>query len=217
MKPEDDLSARPGARQDLTIRRERDRPHPVRVARPIVAPRQIDGIAALRVPELYRLVSTGAGHRGPVARKRCRARDIRARDYLSAAASTGPGHPRRESPCPTRNSPAACHRARRPRARPSCDGDRPALGAGRFPWPDSTGSRCYRDLPSLCLRLQRGCGVRGWGRDGLGTGARGRGARARRAWRAWRALMSTTRPSGTVDVASRLGRASTQAPALAGR
>ena len=33
----------------------------------------------------------------------------------------------------------------------------------------------------LCLRLQRGCGVRGWGRDGLGTGARGRGARARRA------------------------------------
>ena len=30
----------------------------------------------------------------------------------------------------------------------------------------------------LCLRLQRGCGVRGWGRDGLGTGARGRGARA---------------------------------------
>ena len=37
------------------------------------------------------------------------------------------------------------------------------------------------------VRLQRGCGVRGWGRDGLGTGARGRGARARRA------LMSTTR------------------------
>ena len=33
----------------------------------------------------------------------------------------------------------------------------------------------------LCLRLQRGCGVRGWGCDGLGTGARGRGARARRA------------------------------------
>jgi hypothetical protein len=33
----------------------------------------------------------------------------------------------------------------------------------------------------LCLRLQRGCGVRGWGRDGLGTGARGRGAGARRA------------------------------------
>ena len=40
--------------------------------------------------------------------------------------------------------------------------------------------------PALCLRLQRGCGVRGWGRDGLGTGARGRGARARRA------LMSTS-------------------------
>src|SRR5262245_19626249 len=31
--------------------------------------------------------------------------------------------------------------------------------------------------PLLFLRLQRGCGVRGWGRDGLGTGARGRGAR----------------------------------------
>ena len=29
---------------------------------------------------------------------------------------------------------------------------------------------------ALCLRLQRGCGMRGWGRDGLGTGARGRGA-----------------------------------------
>jgi hypothetical protein len=27
----------------------------------------------------------------------------------------------------------------------------------------------------LCLRLQRGCGVRGWGRDGLGAGALGRG------------------------------------------
>jgi hypothetical protein len=36
-------------------------------------------------------------------------------------------------------------------------------------------------VKKLCLRLQRGCGVRGWGRDGLGTGARGRGARARRA------------------------------------
>jgi hypothetical protein len=24
---------------------------------------------------------------------------------------------------------------------------------------------------TLCLRLQRGGGVRGWGRDGLGTGA----------------------------------------------
>jgi hypothetical protein len=33
----------------------------------------------------------------------------------------------------------------------------------------------------LCLRLQRGCGVRGWRRDGLGTGARGKCARARRA------------------------------------
>ena len=34
----------------------------------------------------------------------------------------------------------------------------------------------------LCLRLQRGVGVRGWGRDGLGTGRRGGGARARRAF-----------------------------------
>jgi hypothetical protein len=42
-------------------------------------------------------------------------------------------------------------------------------------------------FPELCLRLQWGCSVRGWVRDGLGTGARGRGARARRA------LMSTTR------------------------
>ena len=34
-------------------------------------------------------------------------------------------------------------------------------------------------MPSkeLCLRLQRGCGMRGWGRDGLGAGARGRGSR----------------------------------------
>ena len=36
------------------------------------------------------------------------------------------------------------------------------------------------DPHALCLRLQRGgSGVRGWGRDGLGTGAQGRGARAR--------------------------------------
>jgi hypothetical protein len=27
----------------------------------------------------------------------------------------------------------------------------------------------------LCLRLQRGGGVRAWGPDGLGTGAQGRG------------------------------------------
>ena len=33
-----------------------------------------------------------------------------------------------------------------------------------------------RTPPLLCLRLQRGCGVRGWGRDGLGTGRRGEGA-----------------------------------------
>ena len=32
--------------------------------------------------------------------------------------------------------------------------------------------------PELCLRLQRGCGVRGWRRDGLGTGV-GKGARGR--------------------------------------
>jgi acid phosphatase len=31
--------------------------------------------------------------------------------------------------------------------------------------------------------------VRGWGRDGLGTGARGRGARARRAGYEWTALI----------------------------
>jgi hypothetical protein len=29
-------------------------------------------------------------------------------------------------------------------------------------------------VKKLCLRLQRGCGVRGWGRDGLGTEAQGR-------------------------------------------
>ena len=52
---------------------------------------------------------------------------------------------------------------------------------------------------SLCLRLQRGCGVRGWGRDGLGTGARGRGARARRA------LMSTTRPAAPAGAACGTG------------
>ena len=28
----------------------------------------------------------------------------------------------------------------------------------------------------LCLRLHRGCGVRGWGRDGLGRGRRRGGA-----------------------------------------
>jgi hypothetical protein len=28
---------------------------------------------------------------------------------------------------------------------------------------------------ALCLRLQRGCGVRGWGRDGLGAGGAGKG------------------------------------------
>ena len=42
----------------------------------------------------------------------------------------------------------------------------------------------------LCLRAQAGGGVQGWGRDGLGTGVRGRGARTRRA------LMSTTRSGG---------------------
>jgi len=38
-----------------------------------------------------------------------------------------------------------------------------------------------REVEQLCLRLQRGCGVRGWGRDGLGAGALEGGARARRA------------------------------------
>jgi len=34
-------------------------------------------------------------------------------------------------------------------------------------------------LPLLCLRLRRGCGVRGWGRDGLGTeGGAGKGRAA---------------------------------------
>ena len=30
-------------------------------------------------------------------------------------------------------------------------------------------------MKELCLRLQQGCGVRGWGRDGLGNGAREKG------------------------------------------
>jgi len=34
-------------------------------------------------------------------------------------------------------------------------------------------------LPPLCLRLQRGGGVRGWGRDGLGTGGVGVGEQGR--------------------------------------
>lgn len=46
----------------------------------------------------------------------------------------------------------------------------------------------------LCLRLRRGCDMRGEGRDGLGT--RGRGARAPRARRA---LMSTTRPAAGAE------------------
>ena len=60
----------------------------------------------------------------------------------------------------------------------------------------------------LCLRLQRGCGVRGWGRDDLGTGARGRGARARRA------LMSTTRSRCGAMRESRGRWASTDGPAM---
>ena len=40
----------------------------------------------------------------------------------------------------------------------------------------------YRDVMTyLCLRLHRGGGVRGWGREGLGRGRRGGVARARRA------------------------------------
>ena len=50
-----------------------------------------------------------------------------------------------------------------------------------------------RGFSELCLRLQRGCGVRGWGRDGLGTGARGRGARARRAL-----MLPCMKPAGRV-------------------
>jgi hypothetical protein len=56
-----------------------------------------------------------------------------------------------------------------------------------------------------CLRLQRGGGVRGWGRDGLGTGRRGGGARARRA------LMLPWR-SDTWQRSSRLGPAAPLAP-----
>ena len=45
-----------------------------------------------------------------------------------------------------------------------------------------------------CLRLQRGGGgVRGWGRDSLGTGARGRGARAR-----WASMSTCMKPAGRV-------------------
>ena len=59
----------------------------------------------------------------------------------------------------------------------------------------------------LCLRLQRGCGVRGWGRDGLGTGARGRGARARRALMStsMKRLAVSTRDSGPQAVAGCAG------------
>jgi hypothetical protein len=66
-----------------------------------------------------------------------------------------------------------------------CAFSRPGRGMIRLP-----GLAWLRDVRWLCLRLQRGCGVRGWERDGLGTGARGRVARARRA------LMSTTRTTG---------------------
>src|SRR5262245_48578675 len=45
----------------------------------------------------------------------------------------------------------------------------------------------YAAVEELCLRLQRGCDMRSWGRDGLGAEAQEGGARAQRA------LMSTTR------------------------
>ena len=61
-------------------------------------------------------------------------------------------------------------------------------------------------LSSLCLRLQRGCGVRGWGRDGLGTGARGRGARAPRALMLTILARRLTSPSGGAIVARELGK-----------
>src|SRR2546426_6221626 len=65
---------------------------------------------------------------------------------------------------------------------PGVDGGGGRLGVVEYP-PDHR-----QPVPARgCLRLQRGGGVRGWGRDGLGTGRRGGGARARRA------LMSTTR------------------------
>ena len=51
---------------------------------------------------------------------------------------------------------------------------------------------------TLCLRLQRGCGVRGWG-DGLGTGRRGGGARARRALIVAFALTSLSPQSDTAQ------------------
>jgi len=50
----------------------------------------------------------------------------------------------------------------------------------------------------LCLRLQRGCGVRGWG-DGLGTGRREGGARARRALIVAFALTSLSPQSDTAQ------------------
>ena len=46
---------------------------------------------------------------------------------------------------------------------------------------DRRDARALAEACLLCLRPQRGCGMRRWGRDGLGAGAQGRGARARRA------------------------------------
>jgi hypothetical protein len=51
---------------------------------------------------------------------------------------------------------------------------------------------------TLCLRLQRGCGVRGWG-DGLGAARRGGGARARRALIVAFALTSLSPQSDTAQ------------------
>ena len=47
--------------------------------------------------------------------------------------------------------------------------ERGAQGRGR-----EARRSCDVEYP-LCLRLQRGCGMRRWGRDGLGAGAQGRG------------------------------------------
>src|SRR5713101_5969851 len=59
----------------------------------------------------------------------------------------------------------------------------PATAATMWSSVDATGGPSFDAVPTA----PAGGGVQGWGRDGLGTGVRGRGARTRRA------LMSTTR------------------------
>jgi hypothetical protein len=51
-----------------------------------------------------------------------------------------------------------------------------AVGGIAFAAGVSVGQEKKSRVYELCLRLQRGCGVRGWGRDGLGTGAQVRGS-----------------------------------------